>query len=186
MKSPFVLSVVLLMALAHSAFAETTINEDTWRNINRCGANSVFAFLEMLGVDSSYDELVDELEVSKQGATLKDLRDSVAKRGVRCRLVKATPEELTDIPIPAIAHFQVFKDSGHYVVIVMSEKENISCIDGTTAQLSHWKPQEFHERWSGYLLVPDERTSYASLGWMIGVALFFVPIAIYLRGRILA
>ncbi len=154
----------------------STVDHEAWRTVNRCGANSLYTFLKMNNASVSYDHLVRELEANLQGVTLKDLRDAAENRGVDCRVVKATPESLLSMELPVIAHFHVIEDMGHYVVVVAANDRRITTIDGTTAKISQWEPQKFHERWSGYLLVTAGGQTWTNFLWVGAAAALLIAV----------
>jgi hypothetical protein len=135
-----------------------------WRTIYKCPINSMYILLRLYERPVRYEELEARLPVGQGGSNLTALRDCAAAYGLRTRVVKATPETLARSPLPAIAHCDEERTTGHYVVVLgITGQDNVHIIDGTTAVVSTQSLSDFRKIWSGYLLVADKRPWWGAL-----------------------
>jgi hypothetical protein len=136
---------------------------EIWRTLNKCSINSLYMFLRLWHQSVAYEDLEARLPVGEHGTSLTEMRDCAAACGLRTKVIKATPETLGRYPLPAIAHCDEEKTTGHYVILVAMNEDTVHVIDGTTAVVGYPSLSEFRKTWSGYLLVNDNRPWWAPL-----------------------
>ena len=161
---------------------------DLWRTPKQCGRNAAYMLIKLFGISADYRSMASEIPVFEGGSRLSDIARSVRARGLDVRAVRATPDSLERIPLPAIAHSEEETGQGHYVVLLRVSPESVSLIDGTTARYAELERDKFHELWSGHLLV---LRSPSWAGAMTGgalaagaVTLFFASFLQYRRRRV--
>lgn len=155
-----------------------------WRSGPFCGVNATYAFLRLLDVDVSYDDLSNRIPVTAAGSNLEDMKRCVLDFGVAATVVQSTPSDLLDIPKPFIALFERDEREGyepsargHYVVVLDANKHSVRYIDGATARIEGRSAEKFVRDWSGFLLVssakqPDTFLFAALAILVLGVVLF--------------
>jgi hypothetical protein len=128
-----------------------------WRFGNKCAVNSLYLLLRLRGKPVTYPEVEAVLPVTANGTNLADVRRCAEGLGLRCRVIKTTPEALYRCPLPAIAHTEEQKaTTGHYVVITAVGLDGIEAIDGTSAAINLTPMGSFRKAWTGYLLVTED------------------------------
>ncbi len=140
-------------ARATATHAGGADSPDLWRTPKQCGRNAAYMMLKLYGINADYRGLAAEIPVFEGGSRLSDLAKSVRARGLDVQAVRATPDSLERIPLPAIAHSEEGTGQGHYVVLLRVSPESVSLIDGTTARRVELGRDQFHDLWSGHLLV---------------------------------
>jgi hypothetical protein len=136
-----------------AAGADATI----WRISKKCGQNCLYICMKMLGKRVPYDEIGRSLKVTEDGSSLAELRDCSRRFGVEASIYQAGPQSLLRAPLPLIAHWEEERGAGHYVVVIASNADGVQCVDGTTVAIRALPWPEFQKRWSGYVLVFQER-----------------------------
>jgi hypothetical protein len=136
-----------------AAGADTTI----WRINKKCGQNCIYICMKMLGKRVLYDEIGRSLTVTDDGSSSAELRDCSRRFGVEASIYQAGPQSLLRAPLPLIAHWEEERGTGHYVVVIASNADGVQFVDGTTAAIRVLPWPEFEKRWSGYVLVFQER-----------------------------
>src|SRR5262249_28105193 len=66
-----------------------------------CGANSLYVFLRLHGVNSSLKQIKQEVPLNEQGASMLDLREAASRAGVDALVIQAAPVGLAD-KLPSI------------------------------------------------------------------------------------
>jgi hypothetical protein len=142
-----------------------------WRVTRNCGINCLYLYLKLNGIQADYDDLLRTIPIEARGTRLVDLRKAAAARGAEVALMQSTPDELSKLPMPLIAHMERPEgEGGHFVLILAVHATNVEVIDGSTAVRQWIKVDEFRRRWSGYLLGPrtDSNARGIALASMIG------------------
>jgi ABC-type bacteriocin/lantibiotic exporter with double-glycine peptidase domain len=145
-------------------------DREIWRVGNRCGINSVYVLLRLLGRPVSYDVTAAAFPVRSVGQSIGEMQDFMQSQGVPSEVVMVTPERLRQCPLPAIALLEVDKaEGGHFVVILSVQHDGVWIVDGTSAALNFMPSEEFFREWRGYLLIQNSR--FAGLRWLYAVAI---------------
>lgn len=146
------------------------VSAESWRTDQRlCGLNAVYVLLKMHECKVSYNELQSELPIAEDGITLRQMHDALRKRGLPARVVRGGFDQLSQVPLPAVAHLVVDRPTqffargrGHFVTVVSVNLQGVQCVDGTTGRLRTMPPAEFFREWSGYLLIVEPRGERAA------------------------
>lgn len=118
---------------------------------NDCGAASLKMILATRGVERSVSDLASDLQLTPQGTSLLNLRRTAAKLGVPARSWFIRREDLTRIPLPAIA----FINKNHFVVIRRFIAPEVLEVDDPALGKLQWPARAFQRFWSGETLVFD-------------------------------
>src|SRR5690606_16600730 len=104
----------------------------------------------------------------KVGTNMAGLQEAALRMGFEAKGVKGSGENLSNIPLPAIAHLLLPGDLYHYVVIYRVDQKRVLLMDPADGRMHRMPRDEFEKRWTGILLllVPsanfkkgDQRTS---------------------------
>ncbi len=128
-----------------------------WQHQYYCGANSLYVFLSLRGHHVSHEQILRRFTPAGTGLTMQELSRAAADLGMRTEVIRAGVDALPTIDMPAIAHIEVEKGSGHFVVLCRAGPIGpISFIDGTSGRYHRMDRDTFLAKWSGYLLVARE------------------------------
>ncbi len=162
-------SMVLLIASLLGVVADDAAPAGSWRLPRRCGQNCLYAYLALNGRRVDLEEIERRVPLTEQGSSLADLRSVAADAGVPSRVVLSDAKGLGRWPMPAIAHLH--SRDGHFVVVVEVRPDSITVADLTTGEVGEWPTERFHEVWSGYLLVRDDRLVSRRMWLALGVVM---------------
>lgn len=160
--------IVLTLALATSpaGAAEELEANTSWRDASRCGINSAYVLLKLNGFKSSYSGLLEQFSPkSLDGTSLRGLRDILNMNGLQCQVCKTDVDGLRAMKLPVIVHMELDNSGsfsliarGHYSVVVAIKANAVWLIDGTSGSLTEISSDEFHRRWTGYLVCKERES----------------------------
>ncbi len=151
-----------------------------------CGANSLFFFLRLNGVDVTRVACLRDVPSTGRGASLDDLAQAAGRHGLKVKPLQVSMAGLDHIEFPVLAHLREDQatDTGHYIVLTdrrtIDGKTSISGIDGTTLRLTTMSAEYFAERFSGYCLVRENAVGWSAYAepWLLA--------ALWVEGGLLA
>jgi ABC-type bacteriocin/lantibiotic exporter with double-glycine peptidase domain len=136
-----------------SAASETDIRPSiSYVGILKCGPNSLFLFLILLGHTEVTLEQLEKLPVSSEGTSLLTLRDAARHYHVDAENRHYSIEDISLLPLPAIVQFKSGADSVtryHFNVIYKVSLNRVYMIDGTTGEKSRVSKSWLSDHWTG-------------------------------------
>jgi hypothetical protein len=167
---------------AGRGWTDVPADDAIWRVKQRCPINTLYVVLRLYGKDVSYQEVLEQLPVGREGSSLTDMRDFAARHGLPARVQKLTPEKLAQVRFPVIAHLEEENTSGHFVVLLQLGKNSegfpaLEYIDGTTGMTGLMDALAFRRQWTGFVLSFGEEPR--GVGWLL-------PAAVVLGGLLVA
>jgi len=146
-----------------------------------CGAACIATIAKQHGLELPVTRIREIAGTDKKGTNALGLVKAAEKLGFSARGVKGKPEDLTDdVPLPVIAH-TVKNNLLHYVVIHKITDKKIIIADPGQGIVSY-TPQEFHEIWSGVLILMTPAENFSTGNEKIGLfSRFFSLIIPYKR-----
>ena len=165
-----ILSLVLVFVVGSSA-ALCNADEkgaDNWRDINRCGPNSVYVLLRMFGFDCDYDQMVASMKIDHRGASAASLIRAAGEFGLDLTPLRIEAEKVSSYPMPCIAHLQPPGENGHFVILLHAPgDENYSVFECTGGKIEQLNKGDFLNEFSGVLLVRTQDWRQKQLDQMI-------------------
>lgn len=139
-----------------------------------CGATSLAIVCRHFGKAISLARIRQLVHTGLDGASLRAICEGANELGLAARAVKASPENLDEMPLPAIVHW----GGNHWVVLYGVEKNHVRVSDPGVGKRR--VPRDiFLEKWTGYAALFDytdafERNEETTLGiaWFLP---FFRP-----------
>ena len=143
-----------------------------------CGAAAVEMVLQFYGFDSMSSDLMKELNTTKSGTEIEDIREAFRKRGFEITEKQgATVEDLKkniDLEHPVILTLQAWPDdpqpgwesgysNGHYVVAIGYGDEFIVFADPSSIRMDYLTNDNLMKRWHDVGKNPDEKVTQ----WML-------------------
>ncbi|MBW6536269.1 MAG: peptidase domain-containing ABC transporter [Mariniphaga sp.] len=89
----------------------------------------------------------------KKGTTAWGIIKAAEKMGMTAKGVKAQPEALVEIPLPAIAHIIKNGKLQHYVVVYKITPDSVEIMDPGTGKLKKESIESFTKEWTGILIL---------------------------------
>ncbi len=139
-----------------------------------CGAASLAMVCRHYGRAVSLARIRQLVHTSLDGTSLKGLCHAATELGLAARSVKASPENLAQMPLPAIVHWE----GNHWVVLHDVTPTHCRVADPAFG-LRRFTRSEFEERWSGYAALFDYTDAFetapvtpSNLAWLVP---FFRP-----------
>jgi len=118
---------------------------------NDCGPAALKMILSAHGIECSLSDIASGLRLTPKGTSLLDLRLTSAKLGLPAKSWAVQPEDLYEVPLPAIA----FIKKNHFVVIRKFVTPEILEVDDPALGKVQWPSRKFRRVWSGEVLVFD-------------------------------
>jgi len=143
--------------------------------------------LRLSGIDYDLEKLTAECNVDTvHGCSVKDLRDAAGKSGLPCEAYFVSPDDLSLMTFPLIAHIGAVGVSApsHFLVVFeyRDEDKAFGIMDGTSGVVSYRTAEIFSRNFSGYVLVPN-RGLYYHIAAYSGVVLGIVLISLAYLGQ---
>jgi ABC-type bacteriocin/lantibiotic exporter with double-glycine peptidase domain len=123
-----------------------------WRDEKRCGVNALYALLALHDKKVDQHQLEQVLIPGPGGCSMMQLKEAANHFGLDCELVQTTPQKLSTVVLPAIAHYSGVRD-GHFVVILSVRPKTVVVSDLTACEIQELNLDQFTRQWSGFLLV---------------------------------
>jgi hypothetical protein len=150
-----------------------------------CGVRCAYLMLRLFGWNGDYEEVQRTIPLTTEGCTLADLRTSLNKFGGSLEAIKCLPENLEDLPLPAIAHMEPGGPRQHFVVVTSVGPQNVTFLEPNSASEWEWERSAFTQNSTGYYLAPvKERWStflLRSAFFQGGVVLILAGVARFMR-----
>ena len=109
-----------------------------------CGPTCLKIVTKHFGSNISLSKIRELSETTRIGSSLKGLADAAEQLGMRTLPAKISYDQLNEIPLPAILHW----DKKHFVVLYKVSKNKIYVSDPAHGLLNY-KPKAFLTRWIG-------------------------------------
>lgn len=123
------------------------------RDITDCGAACLASVAAHHKLKLPVSKIRQWAGTDKKGTNAWGLIKAAEQMGMTAKGVKATPEALAEIPLPAIAHVIVKERLQHYVVIYKITAAYVEKMDPGTGKLEKQPIEEFKKEWTGVLVL---------------------------------
>ena len=120
-------------------------------SINDCGPAALKIILSSYGIDTGIRDLSSHFRLTPKGTSMLDLRNISMKMGLRAKSWSIHPEDLSLVPLPAIA----FVNKNHFVVLRRFITPEVLEVDDPALGRIQWQSRSFKKAWSGEMLVFD-------------------------------
>ncbi len=170
---------ILLLAESLVASSIDAKENDTWRIEQRCGVNSVYLYLQLSGTQVSYEDVRRDLPTDEQGSSLKELQQYLVRRNHSDMVVARGGAPLlasSNKPMIAMLEREPAKPSdgatsNHFVVVLNSDRETVTYVDGSTAAIHRMPTSQFLMEWTGLAIISQKRS------WMFPIAASLLAMA---------
>lgn len=130
------------------------------QDITDCGAASLASICAYYGLRFPVARIRQYAYTDKKGTNILGMVKAAEKLGFSAKGVKAQPEALTMIPLPAIAHVVVNNVLLHFVVIYRVSSSNITYMDPADGEMHKCTIDKFKEIWTGVLVIMEPSDSF--------------------------
>ena len=123
-----------------------------------CGPKSLFAVLQLLNIEATYDEILSLCSVNPQhGVSLLSIFNAAKAKGLIPTGLRMNLQQLKKSTFPSIAHFR----HGHFLVVLGVDRGGIKITDPSGFYDSPMAIEEFEKLWDGYILtLQKQKESY--------------------------
>ncbi|HEY0152486.1 MAG TPA: peptidase domain-containing ABC transporter [Longimicrobium sp.] len=118
-----------------------------------CGAACLHSIARSYGHHVSIARIRQLASTDLQGTNMLGLVEGAGRLGFLARGVRATPEALATLPLPAVAHVVLPSGLHHFVVVYRVRKRHVVYMDPGDGRVHTVPHEEFRGRWSGVLLI---------------------------------
>ncbi len=122
-----------------------------------CGASSLAIICRYYGKAISLARIRQLVHTGVDGASLKAICEGANELGLAARAVKASPPGLSQLPLPAIIHW----DGNHWVVLYDVDDGHVKISDPAVGK-RRMKRADFEAKWSGYAALFDYTDRFAT------------------------
>jgi len=128
-------------------------------DVTDCGAACLCSVSAYYGLKLPVARIRQYAFTDKKGTNVLGMIEAAQRLGFEAKGVKGSPECLTEIPKPAIAHVVVKEQLQHFVVVYKVTKDSIVIMDPGDGKLHKKTHEEFAKEWTGVLILmlPDEK-----------------------------
>ncbi len=128
------------------------------RDITDCGAACLASIAAHYQLQIPVSRIRQYAGTDKRGTNVLGLIEAAEKLGFQAKGVKGKADNLSKIPLPAIAHVVLKNGLQHFVVIYKLSSNDIKIMDPAFGQYKLKKISEFLIEWSGVvvILLPDD------------------------------
>lgn len=137
------------------------------RDLSDCGPSCIVSIGAYYKMPLSVAQVKLKAGTDLRGTTLLGMMKALEKVGFKTKAVRGNIEDLSQIPIPAIAHV-VKEGLHHFVVIYLVNKKYVKVMDPAEGKLIKHTINEFKKIWTNVLLLPspapnflDKKSEYA-------------------------
>ena len=130
------------------------------QDITDCGAASLASICAYYGLRFPVARIRQYAYTDKKGTNILGMIKAAEKLGFTAKGVRAQPEALTMIPLPAVAHVQVKNQLLHFVVIYKVKDELITYMDPADGDMHKVKKEEFLKMWTGVLVIMEPNETF--------------------------
>jgi hypothetical protein len=149
--------------------------DEHWRGSKQCGPNTLFAYLQLQGIEVDRVELANRVTMAEVGTNIEELRRVAEAEGVPSAVVSCSPDSLDSLPTPCILH--LLGDNGHYVLLLGEStryEDSLVIADLTRCEVREHSKGVIARIASGYALVPRRGLSTGRSATYWGMVTFLV------------
>ncbi|MBC7790839.1 MAG: peptidase domain-containing ABC transporter, partial [Anaerolineae bacterium] len=120
-----------------------------------CGAAALAMVCQHFGRKISLARIRQLVHTSLDGTSLKAICHAATELGLAARSVKASARNLSDMPLPAIAHWE----GNHWIVLYDVSDTHVRIADPGTGR-RRMRREDFAAKWTGYAALFDYTTDF--------------------------
>ncbi len=98
----------------------------------------------------------------KKGTNILGLVEAAKKLGFNAKGVRGTFENLSELPLPAIAHIKAQGKFPHFVVIFSVSRKYVKVMDPDIGKLINYRHEDFIKDWTGVLVLLNPNSEFRS------------------------
>lgn len=130
------------------------------QDITDCGAASLASVCAHYGLKFPIARIRQYAFTDKKGTNVLGMVEAAGKLGLSAKGVRAQPEALKIIPLPAIAHVVVKEILHHFVVIYKVTDKYIEYMDPGDGGMHQVVWEEFQRIWTGVLILLEPKETF--------------------------
>lgn len=123
------------------------------RDITDCGAACLASVAAYHKLNLPVSKIRQWAGTDKKGTNAWGLIKAAEKMNMTAKSVRATPDALSEVPLPVIAHVIIKEKLQHYVVIYKVTPAYVEKMDPGTGKLEKQPIDDFRKEWTGVLIL---------------------------------
>ena len=123
------------------------------RDITDCGAACLASVAAYYKLKLPVSKIRQWAGTDKKGTNAWGLIKAAEKMGMTAKGVRAAPDALFEVPLPAIAHVIINDKLQHYVVVYKISHAFVEKMDPGTGKIEKQPLEEFKKEWTGVLIL---------------------------------
>ena len=136
-----------------------------------CGAASLAMICRHFGRKVSLSRIRELCHTSRDGTSLKAICHAAGELGLAARMLKVSPRNLPNLPLPAIIHWE----GNHWMVLYDVAHSHVRVAD-PAAGVRRISRSEFAAKWSGYTALFDYTEAFAQAPEAQSIVRRFAPL----------
>ena len=121
-----------------------------------CGAASLAMICRHFGRKVSLARIRQLCHTARDGTSLKGITHAATELGLAARALKVSLRNLTQMPLPAVIHWQ----GNHWMVLLDVAPKIVRVADPATGTVRRIPRAEFEQNWSGYAALFDYTVAF--------------------------
>ena len=130
------------------------------QDITDCGAASLASVCAHYGLTFPIARIRQYAFTDKKGTNVLGMIEAAAKLGFEAKGVRAQPEAMKIIPLPAIAHVVLKEVLHHFVVVYGVSDKHITYMDPADGEMHRVSWETFLKLWTGVLILLEPKDSF--------------------------
>ena len=130
------------------------------QDITDCGAASLASVCAHYGLAFPIARIRQYAFTDKKGTNVLGMIEAASKLGFEAKGVRAEPEALKMIPLPAIAHVIVKEVLHHFVVVYGVSDKHVTYMDPADGEMHRVSWEAFLKLWTGVLILLEPKDSF--------------------------
>jgi len=122
-------------------------------DITDCGAACLASVAAYYKLKLPVSKIRQWAGTDKKGTNAWGLIKAAEKMGMTAKGVRAAPDALFEVPLPAIAHVVIKEKLQHYVVVYKISHAFVEKMDPGTGKIEKQPLEEFKKEWTGVLIL---------------------------------
>ncbi|MEN8202271.1 MAG: peptidase domain-containing ABC transporter [Bacteroidota bacterium] len=122
------------------------------RDQSDCGPACIASVMSYYGLKVPVARIRQEAGTDREGTSMWGMIKVLEHFNFESKGLKGSPEHLSKLPLPSIAHIQHPDGMQHYVCIYKVDTKRLRVMDPADGRIHVWERAEFEKKWSGAVI----------------------------------
>jgi hypothetical protein len=151
-----------------------------------CGVRAAYLMLRLRGWNGEYKEVEKHIPVGPSGSSMADMQAAMRELGVSVCSASCLPEQVCELPLPAIALIEEAGEVRHYVVVTDVDEFEVVFLEPSSVTEQRLPRAHFTQMSTGCYLIEVSRLQNAVervAVFSFGAFIVVVSLVFYIRRR---